>query len=127
MAASPLPSQVAKRGWLCYLTPKFPGIPRQENKIRIGCLTRAFSGAQKRAELLCNRCNLGGPKTRKHNQKWLPHRCLLGGPRRAQYSYVTLALAGVPKQGEKIKTGYLSLAFSGGPEEGAIDTYPLRS
>ena len=39
----------------------------------------AFSGAQKRAEVLCNPCILGGPQQRGQNQKWLPHPCFLRG------------------------------------------------
>ena len=35
----------------------FSGIPG----IRSGCLTPTFSGAQKRAEVLCHPCVLGGP------------------------------------------------------------------
>ena len=37
----------------CYVTPAFSGVPNKGEKIRSGCLTHAFSGAQKRAELLC--------------------------------------------------------------------------
>ena len=51
------------------------------NKIRSGCLTTAFYGAHKCAELLCNPCNFKRPQTREQNQKWLPHHCLLGGPK----------------------------------------------
>ena len=50
--------------------------------MRSSYLTPAFSGAQKRAELLCNPCILGGPQyqARGQNQKkWLPHPYLLGG------------------------------------------------
>ena len=37
-----------------------------------GCLGSAFSGAQKRAEVLHDPCVLGGPQTRGHNQKSKP-------------------------------------------------------
>ena len=36
--------------------------PTKGNKIRSGCLTLAFSGAQKRAEMLPHPCILGGPQ-----------------------------------------------------------------
>ena len=35
--------------------------PTKGNKIRSGCLTPTFSGAQKRAEVLRHPCVLGGP------------------------------------------------------------------
>ena len=63
LAASTLPSRGPKRGQKCYVTP-------------------AFSGAEKRAEMLRNPCILGGPQQRGRNQKWLPHPCLLGGPKK---------------------------------------------
>ena len=105
--ASPLPSPGPKRGRTCYVTPAFSGIPnakRREqnqkwsptkgNKTKSGCLTAAFSGAQKRAEMLRHPCILGDPQRQaqgaksevvpnkgEQNQKWMPHRCLLGGPK----------------------------------------------
>ena len=60
----------------CYVTPAFSGIPNAKrggqnqkwsptkgNKIRSGCLTIAFLGAQKRVEMLRHPCILGGPQT----------------------------------------------------------------
>ena len=38
--------------------------PTKGNKIRSGCLTLAFSGAQKRAEMLCRPSILGDPQHR---------------------------------------------------------------
>ena len=85
MATSPLPSRGPKRGRNCYVTPAFSGIPnaKRGEKIRSGYLTLAFSGAQKRAEVLHNLCILGGPQrqARGENQNWLPHFRLLGGPK----------------------------------------------
>ena len=52
--------------------PAFSGDPNKKDKIRSGCLTLAFSGAQKRAEVLGNPCVLGGPQTRGQNQKSKP-------------------------------------------------------
>ena len=83
-------------------------VPTKGNKIRSGCLTPTFLGPQKRAEMLCHPCLLGGPKEGgnampllhsrgsptpsagskktevvpnkgEQKQKWLPHPCLLGG------------------------------------------------
>ena len=77
-------SQGPIRGPNCYVTLAFSGFPhiKNGNKIRSGYLTPAFSGAQKRAQLLRNPCILGGPQQqeRGQNQKWLPYPCLLGGP-----------------------------------------------
>ena len=41
------------------------GPQTQKDKIRIGCLTPAFSGAEKRAEMLPHPCILGGPQTKR--------------------------------------------------------------
>ena len=85
MAAPPLPSLGPKRGRNCYVTSTFSGIPnaKRGEKIRSGYLTPAFSGAQKRAEVLRNPCILGDPQrqARGQNQKWLPHLCIRGGPK----------------------------------------------
>ena len=72
-----------RRGWNCYATPTFSGVPnaKHRDQIRSGYLTPAFSGAQKRSELRCNPYILGVPQrqARGQNQKWLPHPYLLGG------------------------------------------------
>ena len=80
-----MPSRGPRRGWNCYVTPAFLGVPnaKRGDKIRRGYLTHAFSGAQKRVELLRNPCILGGPwrQARGQNQKGLPHPCLVDGPK----------------------------------------------
>ena len=58
----------ALRFFQCYITPAFSRVPNKGDKIRIGCLTLAFSGAQKRAEMLHNPCILGGLQQRGQNQ-----------------------------------------------------------
>ena len=65
LAASSLPSQGPKRGRNCYVTPAFSGIPnaKRGDKFKCGCLNPAFSGAQKRAELVRNTCILQGSST----------------------------------------------------------------
>ena len=105
VAASTLPSRGPKRGQDCSVTPAFSGIPNAKrgegkkselsptkgNKIRSGCLTPAFSGAQKRARLLRHPCILGDPQRQARgakNQKWCP------------------------TKGNKIRSGCLTLAFS---------------
>ena len=80
VVASPLPSLGPTSGRQCYTTRTFSEVPKQGNKIRHGCLTPAFSGAHKWAEVLRNPYILRGPQKREQNQKWLPHPCLLWGP-----------------------------------------------
>ena len=74
-----------KRGRNCYVTPAFSGILNAKlgEKIRSGYLTRAFAGAQKRAELLSNPCILEDSQrqARGENQKWLLDPCILRGPK----------------------------------------------
>ena len=73
MATSPWPSRGRKKGHNDYVTPAFWEIPnaKRGEKIIRAYLTPAFSGAQKRAELLRNPCILGGPErqARGENQK----------------------------------------------------------
>ena len=84
MGASPLPSQGPKGGRHSYVTDALLGVAnaKRVEKVRRGYLTPAFSGAWKRAELLCNPCILGGPehKAQRENQKWLTHPRTLVGP-----------------------------------------------
>ena len=118
MAASLVPSRV-------YLTSAFSGVPNAKHwdKIRSGYLSPAFSGAQKRANLLPNPCILGGPQrqARGQNQKWLPHPCLPRDQRRAEL-YVTLTFSGVPnaKRGNKIRSRYLTPTFRGAPKRAKL-------
>ena len=72
--------------------------PTMGDKIRSGCPTLAFSGAQKRAEMLCHPCILGDPQTKGDKirsgsltpafsgaHKWvemLCHPCILGDPQK---------------------------------------------
>ena len=152
MAASPLPSREPKRGRKFYVTNALSGIPNakckkqnqkwsptKENKIRSGCLTHAFSGAQKRAEMVRDPCILGDPQRQmqkaksevvpnkgEQNQKWLPHPCLLGCPIEGRNAMSPLhsresptasaaskTRSGPQQRGTKIKNGRLTRAFSG--------------
>ena len=79
----------------------FSGVPNKVDKIRIGYLTPAFLGAQKRAEWLHNPCFLGGPQQSGQNQKWLPHPCLLGGPKEGGIAMQPLRSRGSPNKGTK--------------------------
>ena len=70
VATSPLLSAGPKRGWNCYATPAFSRVPnaKRGDKIGTSCLTRAFSGGQKREELLRNPCILKGPQHQARGQ-----------------------------------------------------------
>ena len=103
-ATSPQPSWGPKRGRKCGTTHAFSGIPYAQrgeqnqmwsptkgNKIGTSCLTPAFSGAQKRAEMLRHTCILADPHTQ-----------------RVEENHISS-----PTKGNNIRSGCLSAAFSG--------------
>ena len=86
----PLPSRGPKRGRKCYVTPAFLGIPKQGGgggQIIYGFLTPAFSGAQKRAEMLCRPCIVANLQTKGD---------------KIRIGCLTPAFSGVPKKRDKI-------------------------
>ena len=87
LAPSPLPSRGPKRGQACYVTPAFSGVPKRGDKIRIGCLTPAFSGAETPSA--------GG------ELEVVPSPLPSRGPKRGRNCYATPAFSGVPKEGNK--------------------------
>ena len=103
--------------------------PTKGNKISSGHPTPAFSGAQKRAEMLCHPCILGGPQ----HQAWgaksdmatlpLPSR----GPKRGRKCYVTPAFSGIPNKEEQNQKWLPHPCLLGGPEEGGNAMSPLHS
>ena len=93
--------------------------PTKRNRNRSGCLTPAFSGAQKRAEMLHHPCILGGPQRQPqggksevvpnkgvNKQKWLPHPCFQGGPKEGRNATSPLHSSGspTPNAGRNIKS-----------------------
>ena len=82
-----------------YETAAFSEVPKQRDEITSGCLTLAFSGAQKGAEVLHNHCILGCPQTRGKNPKRLPRPYLLGGPQEDGNATYTLQSRGSPNKG----------------------------
>ena len=60
LATSPLSSWGPKGGRYCYVTLACSGVPQKGGQNQNWHVTPAFSGAQKRAELLRNPCVLGG-------------------------------------------------------------------
>ena len=101
------------------------GSPNKGDKIRIGYLMLACSGAHKRAEMLHHPCVLGDPQTKGgkirigyftlaffETHQWaerLQEPCILGDPK---------------TKGDKIKSGHLSLAFSGAHKWAALLHHP---
>ena len=133
---------------------KIGGGPRQRiNKRRSGCLTPAFSLAQKRAEMLHHPDILGDPKQRGTKSEVLPHPSLLGGHNRAEVlrhpcilgikSEVVASplpspgrqkraemrrhpcILGDPKKKKtKTRSGCLTLAFSGAQKRAEVLRHP---
>ena len=146
VATSPLPSRGSKRGRKCYVTPAFLGIPSKGeqnqkwsptkgNKIRSGYLTLAFSGVQKRAEMLCHPCILGDPQHRATKSEVATSSLPSRGSKRGRKCYVTPAFLGIPNKGDqnqkwsptkgnKIRSGYLTLAFLGAQKRAEMLCHP---
>ena len=110
----------------CHITLAFSGVPKGGDKVKGGPQVGRIATSPLRsrgstnketkskvphkwAELLHHPCVLGGPQTRRQNQ-----RC----PTSGRNCYINLAFSGVPKQEEKVK---------GGRQMGRIATSPLRS
>ena len=119
-----LRSREPKRGRKCYVTPAFSGIQKKGEQNQKGLPHPFPSGAQKRAEMLCHPCILGGPQRQprgaksevvpnkgKQNQKRLSHPCLLGNPKEGGNATLPLHSRGSKKKGNKITSGCLIPAF----------------
>ena len=91
----------------------------------MGCLSPAFSGPCKWAELLRHPI-LGGPRQRGQNQNWLPHPCLLRGPQVGGIATPPLHSRGSPTKGIKLKVATSPLP-SRGPTIGQNCCVNLRS
>ena len=134
LAASILPSGGPKAGGNATSPLHSRGSPTKEDNIRIGYLNLAFSGAQKRAEMLHHPCILGGPQQRGQNQS---------GPKRGRKCYVTPAFSAVPNKKDKSKRAKKRAEMlhhpyilggpqqrgqiKAGPKEGGNATSPLHS
>ena len=105
--------------------------PSAGSKIRSGCLTPAFSRAQKRAEMLRHACILGAPQC----QAWgaisqVPASTLpSGGHKTGRKCYITPTFSGVPnaKRGEQNQKWLPHPCLLRGPKEGRNATSPLPS
>ena len=117
------------------------------DKIRIGCLTPTFLGAQKRAKMPRHPCILGVPKQRGTKSKLAASPLPSRGPKRRHKCYVTPAFSGspnkggqkqsrlphpLPSRGSPSKGGQNQKWLShpcllGGPKEGENAMLPLHS
>ena len=125
LAASPLRSRGPKEGLKCYETPVFSRVPNKGDKIRSGCLNLAFSGAQKRVEVLQNPCVLGGPQTRGQGSEVVASPLPSRVPKRGRNCYQTCVFSGVPDKGDKIRSGCLNPVFLGAQKRAELLRNPL--
>ena len=84
----------------------------------MGRLNRAFSKAQKWAEMLCHPCILGEPQQRGQIQS---------GPKRWQKCYITLAFSGVSDEGGQNQNWLAQPCFFRGRKVNGNATSPLHS
>ena len=114
MATSPLPSRGPKRGWKCYVMLAFSGIPnanRREQtirsgpkpRVRNGCLTPAFSRAQKGGDCYIAPVLSGIPNAKRGEQK---------------------VNSGAKKKENNIRFGYPTPTFTGAEERAEMLRHP---
>ena len=127
LATSPLPSWGPASGHNCYVTPALPVVPNKGNKIRIGTITSAFSGAHKWAELIRYPCILGRPQQRGRIQNWLSHTLAFSGTHKWAELLRHLCIVGGPQQRGQNKNWLPHPCLLGDPQVGTIATLPLHS
>ena len=92
--------------------------PTKGSKIRSGCLTPIFSGAQKRAEMLRHPCILGDTQHRGTKSEVAASPLPSRGPKRGRQCCVNPAFSGSPTEGDRNKSG---------PQKGGSAMSTLRS
>ena len=103
------------------------GSATKGNKIRIGCLCHAFSGAEKWAEVLPHPCILGGRQKSGTKSELAASATPSQGPKRGRKCYVTPAFWGVPNKGEQKQNWLPRPCLLRGPKVGGSATSPLHS
>ena len=103
------------------------GSPTKGSKITIDCLSHAFSGAQKRAEVLRQPCILGGPQQRGAKSEFGASTMPSRGPKSGRKCYVSLAFSGVPNKGEQNQNSLPQPCLLGGPKARGSATLALHS
>ena len=127
LAASAMPSRGPKVGGSAASPRCSRGSPTKGGKIRIGCLSHAFSGAQKWAEVLRHSCILGGPQQRGAKSEFAASTMPSRGPKSRRKCYVTIAFLGVPNKGEQNQNWLPQPCLLGGPKVGGSATSPRCS
>ena len=100
VAASPLPSRGPKRGWKCYVTPAFSGIPKQRGtKSKLAASPLPSRGPKRGQKCSVTPTFLGVPKQRGTKLEL--------AAKRGRKCCVTPAFLGVPnaKRGDIIRSG----------------------
>ena len=103
----------------CSVTRTFSGVRKREDKIRIGYLILAFSGAHNWTQLLRNPCPLGS-RTKGTKSKVATSPLAAQWPTSGRNCYVTPAFSGVPGKGDKIKSGCIGIKVE------IVDMQPKR-
>ena len=103
------------------------GSPTKGNKIRIGCLKHASSGAQKWMEVIRHHCILGGLQQRETKSELAAVAMPSRVPKSGWKCYVTPAFSGVPNKREQNQNWLPQLCLLGGPKVGGSATSPLHS
>ena len=103
------------------------GSPTKGTKIRSGCLTLAFSGAQKRSKMLHHPCILMGPQQKGPKSKVAASPLPSRGPKRGQKCYITPTFSWVPNKGDQNQKWLPHPCLLGGPKEVKNATSPLHS
>ena len=98
------------------------GSPTKGNKIKSGCLNPAFSGAQKRAEMLRHPFILGGPQQRETKSEVAVSPMPSPGPKRGPKCYVTPTFSGVTNKGKQNQQWVPQPCLLRGPKEGGNAT-----
>ena len=93
------------------------GSPTKGTKIRSGCLTLAFSGAQKRSKMLHHPCIPMGPQQRGPKSEVAASPLPSRGPKRGQKCYITPAFSWVPNKGDQNQKWLPHPYLLGGPKE----------
>ena len=107
-----MPCRGPRRGWKCYVTLAFLGVPNTERgeKIRSGCLTPPAWGPKRGRKCFVTPTCSGVPNAKRMEQirRCPPHPCLLGGPEDGGNAMSSLHARGspTPSAGRKKESGY---------------------
>ena len=89
-------------------------------KMRIGCLSHAFSGGQKWPEVLCHPCILEGPQQRATKSELAASAMPSWGVKSGWKFYLTPAFSGIPNKGQQNQNWLPPSCLLGGPKVGGV-------